>query len=261
MKNQVHPIGTGRRPGRRRRHEQRRVRISPRRDSRTEASGRHDDRAPPAVHRGRLVAAGAVTVTLARAGYEVPARPRRFQPRRGRGHHLRPDMAVPRCAPAGQSPRLRAGPRTQGHGRVADDLRDGRRRVRTGYTVSRSERTTIWSSRSPYRRTFTRVRAVLRRAPWSRIPGLPGVRPPRRRDQPHRPAGGSVDLRPGRDEARASSPCSPGSRGASSSKTQLLSLVWGFDGYQGNLVEVHVSSFCSGEFEVHRGPAHPHRAG
>ena len=26
------------------------------------------------------------------------------------------------------------------------------------------------------------------------------------------------------------------------SKTQLLSLVWGFDGYQGNLVEVHVSA-------------------
>ena len=36
------------------------------------------------------------------------------------------------------------------------------------------------------------------------------------------------------------------------SKTQLLSLVWGFDGYQGNLVEVHVSALRK-KLEAHGG--------
>lgn len=36
------------------------------------------------------------------------------------------------------------------------------------------------------------------------------------------------------------------------SKTQLLSLVWGFDGYQGNLVEVHVSALRR-KLEAHGG--------
>ena len=44
------------------------------------------------------------------------------------------------------------------------------------------------------------------------------------------------------------------------SKTQLLSLVWGFAGFQGNLVEVHVERVAE-EGRGPRGPAHSHRTG